>query len=293
MCFLVFIYWVRVVASNFKLKRIADGEEFILSERSLLVGRSDSCDIQVKQGHPSREHARVAERDGGVLVQDLHSTNGTFVNNKRIEVATLTHIGDVVKFGDEAFSVQSIGAPEATVLMRSLGSNAGVSASVIDDDDEDEPDADATSILELYSLPPGWDDAASGFQSTVGKLDERKREAIDRYVEKFSKTLKGKSGLFLIFFSDEDLPVFKSLIVAEGKLSWTLGRDSTCDVVYENPCISKYHANIVREAGGWFLEDVGSTNGVTLGGTRQKKIQLRDGMVLEISAVEVLIRYIS
>lgn len=280
------------MASNFKLKRIEGGEEFILSERSLLVGRSESCDIRVTKGHPSREHARVAERDGGVLVQDLHSTNGTFVNNKRIEAATLLQIGDVVKFGDEAFSVQSIHAPEATVLMRSLGSNAGVSATVIDDEDEDEPDSDATSILELYSLPPGWNDAGAGFQSAVGKLDERKKVAIDRYVEKFSKSFNGKNGIFLIFFADNDLPVFKSLVVSEGKLKWTLGRDAACDVVYENPCISKVHANITRESGGWFLEDVGSTNGVTLGGTRQKKVQLRDGMVLEISAVEVLVRYI-
>jgi len=277
------------MSSNFKLKRISDDEEFEVSEISLLVGRSESCDIKVAEGHPSREHARVAERNGAVLVEDLHSTNGTFVNNKRIEVSTMLDVGDVVKFGGEAFSVQSLSAPEATVLMRSLGNTSNLNAAVIDEVDEE--DADSTSFLEVYAMPPGWHDNED-ISGQVGTLDERKKAAIDRYLDKFRQSLKGKTGLFLIFFCDQNPPVFKSLIVKDGKAMWSFGRSSTCDISFENPCISKHHADITFGAEGWFLEDNNSTNGVALDGSKRKKIQLCDHMILAISAVEVMVRVI-
>ncbi len=279
------------MASNYKLKRISDGEEFELSEISLLVGRSESCDICITEGHPSREHARVAERGGAVLVQDLHSTNGTFVNNKRIDTEAQMQPGDVVKFGDEAFSVQSLSEPEATVIMRSLGTGSQQSVTVIEDDDEDDPDADATSILEVYAMPPGWDDGAS-FENQVGKLDDKKSAAIERYVQKFSQSLKGKTGLFLIFFSDDNPPVFKSLIVKEGVSQWQVGRSESCDVTFDNPCISKHHATISYENGIWSIEDNQSTNGLVVSGRKHKKMTLEDQMTLEISTVDVLVRFL-
>ncbi len=279
------------MSSNFKLKRISDGKEYELSETSILVGRSESCDIQITEGHPSREHARVAERDGAVLVQDLHSTNGTFVNNQKIATSAVLSVGDVVKFGDESFSVQSLTEPEATVLMRSLGAKGVMNASVIDDD-EDEDDEDSTSILEVYSMPPGWDDSAPGFASEVGKLDERKKNAIDRYIEKFSQSLKGKKGLFLIFFSDDNPPVFKSVIIKDDKNAWSFGRSEECDICFDNPCISKYHADISVSSSGWAIEDKDSTNGISHEGVQSKTLQLVDDMVIEISVVEVLVRFI-
>lgn len=280
------------MSSNFKLKRISDGVEFPLGEISLIVGRSDSCDIQISQGHPSREHARVAEREGAVLVQDLHSTNGTFVNNKRIEAAASLQPGDVVKFGDEAFSVQSLSEPEATVQMRSLGTGANVSATVIDDDDDEDEDVDATSLLEVYALPPGWDDGGT-FDDHVGKLDDKKKSAINRYIEKFNRSLKGKVGIFLIFFSDGNPPVFKTLIVKDGKESWSFGRLKNCDISFENPCISKCHANITFSAGEWMIEDGKSTNGLVCKGQKQSSIALTDNLTFEIGAVDVLVRHLT
>lgn len=280
------------MSSNFKLKRISDGVEFPLSEVSLIVGRSDSCGIQISQGHPSREHARVAEREGAVLVEDLHSTNGTFVNNKRIEAATSLQPGDVVKFGDEAFSVQSLSEPEATVQVRSLGSGANVSATVIDDEDDEDEDVDATSLLEVYALPPGWDDGGT-FDDHVGKLDDMKKSAINRYIEKFNRSLKGKVGIFLIFFSDGNPPVFKTLIVKDGKEAWTFGRLNSSDISFENPCISKCHANISFTEGEWKIDDDKSTNGLVCKGKKQRSIDLLDNLTFEIGAVDVLVRHLT
>ncbi len=279
------------MSGTFKLQRLKDGQDFMIDEVSLLMGRSELCDIKVTEGYPSREHARIAERGGKLKVQDLHSTNGTFVNNKQIEVEAELEIGDVLKIGEEVFTVQSQVEPEATILMRSLGSTHNVSATVIEDDDEDDPDDDATAMLEVYAMPPGWAES-SEISNQVGKLDDKKRAAIDKYVEKFSAAMKGKSGIFLILFSDEDPPIFKHVVMDAGKTEWVFGRSDSCDIEFNNPCVSKEHATLKFVGGeGWYLEDNKSKNGISVDGNRQQKIKLSDNLVFEISSVDVLVRF--
>ena len=42
---------------------------------------------------------------------------------------------------------------------------------------------------------------------------------------------------------------------------FTIGRDSGCDMVLPDPTVSRWHAGLRREPGGWLLDDLGSTNG--------------------------------
>lgn len=50
----------------------------------LLIGRHPSCDIVLPGAAVSRRHARVRFRDGAWILQDLNSTNGTFLNGRRV-----------------------------------------------------------------------------------------------------------------------------------------------------------------------------------------------------------------
>lgn len=50
--------------------------------------------------------------------------------------------------------------------------------------------------------------------------------------------------------------------------SFTIGRDAACDLVLLDMTVSRSHAGLRREAGGWLLSDVGSTNGTRLNGWR-------------------------
>jgi len=73
--------------------------------KTLLVGRSDECDIAIKQGLLSRKHAEIELIEGDyLLVRDLKSTNGTYVNDQRIEITQAYH-QDVIRFDDVAFEV--------------------------------------------------------------------------------------------------------------------------------------------------------------------------------------------
>lgn len=59
--------------------------------------------------------------------------------------------------------------------------------------------------------------------------------------------------------------------------SATLGRSDECDVVLRDRSISRKHARVVRTAEHWFVEDLGSTNGVTKDGQRGERFELHDG----------------
>lgn len=61
------------------------GETFLLETFSLTVGRDPVSDIVLNDPEVSRQHARFTKTDAGYNVQDLGSTNGTFVNGQRLE----------------------------------------------------------------------------------------------------------------------------------------------------------------------------------------------------------------
>jgi pSer/pThr/pTyr-binding forkhead associated (FHA) protein len=53
-------------------------------DRSLIIGRSRSCDLRLPSGDASRRHAEIFATNDGYVVQDLGSTNGTFVNGEQV-----------------------------------------------------------------------------------------------------------------------------------------------------------------------------------------------------------------
>lgn len=69
------------------------------------LGRAQTVDFVVDAALVSRVHCRFTLDDGGLGVEDLGSTNGTFVNGRRIERAPLMG-GDTVKVGRVEFSVK-------------------------------------------------------------------------------------------------------------------------------------------------------------------------------------------
>jgi hypothetical protein len=74
------------------------GESFRPAGERTRIGRSPDCEIFLDDVTVSRNHAVLIERDGRYVVEDQGSLNGTFVNRKRIESATLQE-GDEVQIG--------------------------------------------------------------------------------------------------------------------------------------------------------------------------------------------------
>jgi pSer/pThr/pTyr-binding forkhead associated (FHA) protein len=79
--------------------------EIELREGSLLAGRLPECDVMIDDGLVSRMHARISIRDESVLVEDLHSTNGVYVNGTRITHSALLREGDRLLLGTTEISL--------------------------------------------------------------------------------------------------------------------------------------------------------------------------------------------
>jgi two-component system, cell cycle response regulator len=79
------------------------GKRFPLDRQEFVLGRGTDCDIQVDRDSVSRRHAKVFLRDGTTwVVQDLGSTNGSYVNDESIQQAPLRD-GDFLKIGAAIF----------------------------------------------------------------------------------------------------------------------------------------------------------------------------------------------
>jgi diguanylate cyclase (GGDEF)-like protein len=75
------------------------GRRFALNKTEHLMGRLEDLDIPLEGEGLSRKHARIFRDQVGWLVEDLGSTNGTHVNDKRVEQAQYLNDGDLIRTG--------------------------------------------------------------------------------------------------------------------------------------------------------------------------------------------------
>jgi hypothetical protein len=78
---------------------VGEEELFVIDSTSMKIGRSPPADIVISDKSMSREHCIVGLANDELLVTDLNSTNGTYVDGERIERATILPVGSVVRLG--------------------------------------------------------------------------------------------------------------------------------------------------------------------------------------------------
>ena len=74
----------------------------------ITIGRNPGNDIPIDNLGVSKQHAKIVKHDGGYVVEDLNSTNGTFINDKRVARAVLNN-NDVVHIGKHSLQIQFSG----------------------------------------------------------------------------------------------------------------------------------------------------------------------------------------
>lgn len=79
--------------------------QFIQIDQDMLVGRHQDANIVLQSAEISRRHAALLLKDQALFIQDLNSSNGTFVNGERIAVETALKQGDVLAFASLQFEV--------------------------------------------------------------------------------------------------------------------------------------------------------------------------------------------
>lgn len=74
-------------------------------EFALTIGRSSDCDVSLDDTYLSSRHARFSNDEGDLSVEDLGSTNGTYVNEQLIKGRVHLSRGDIVQAGGVLFEV--------------------------------------------------------------------------------------------------------------------------------------------------------------------------------------------
>ena len=76
-------------------------------EEPLQVGRADACQIRLGDTYISQFHARIYPRDGAWYVEDLGSTNGTYLNQRKLTGPSELHAGDLLRLGKTTLELRA------------------------------------------------------------------------------------------------------------------------------------------------------------------------------------------
>ena len=84
-----------------------EGKLIQIKDEKFLIGRSESCQLRPKSESISRKHCVIVQKDGRVLLLDLKSRNGTFINEKPLspDKAKILKNGDMLRCGQLEFEV--------------------------------------------------------------------------------------------------------------------------------------------------------------------------------------------
>ncbi len=86
------------------------GMSFPLIGNNIIIGREEGLDISLQDPESSRRHSRISWQAGQYVIDDMGSTNGTFVNGVQITAAQVLNAGDSVGIGQTALVFQVSGA---------------------------------------------------------------------------------------------------------------------------------------------------------------------------------------
>lgn len=85
-------------------------KDFPMRGKTFTIGRREDCELRIPLPSVSRKHCKLVRGDSGLELKDLASSNGTFVNNQRVQ-ETILKAGDRVVVGPVVFIVQIDGDP--------------------------------------------------------------------------------------------------------------------------------------------------------------------------------------
>ena len=265
------------------------GEEFVLvsskGQRTALkpyqlLGRDTACDILLAEGQPSRRHAEIRIEAGKVTLCDLGSTNGSYINEGRIEanVPVALSPGDVLRFDANSFTFEAVASSNATVMRAAPVTEANATVMrpvpVIE-----KPVGTAEKPATPQSWALGGQQAVAGTQLLSGTQLEGIRASLNASV-----AAQSVDAPTLILANGKQY----RLSAAAGAGKWEIGRAATCDIVIEDGSVSNNHAQIINDGTRWKLIDLMSANGTYVNGEKGLTTYLSGGDQIRFGTVDAV-----
>ena len=227
-------------------------ERIQVTKDLMMLGRDPATDVAIEASAAvvSRRHAEIQRRDGQFILVDKGSFNGTLLNDQRITTPTPLYDGDRIQLGMGGpilrFVDPSHPAP-AGAQHAGQRAVAGVGAPAV---------APVTPVSGPLAEVAGMHTMV--VKSGSGSLQQQKPSI-------------GAGG--------GQQPQLLMQLGFNGKQQLTIGRAPDNDIHLDGLQISNHHARILNSGGQIIIEDVGSTNGVYINGTRitgRRPVQNRD-----------------
>lgn len=129
-----------------------------LGDTATTAGRGEDCQLRIKSSQVSRRHCQFFEKNGMLLVKDLGSSNGTYLNGKKIETQRVLEPGDELAIGPVKLRVEKVGQaagaakpasapkPGDTAVPSKISPGASSDEFEIDFDETPEPAAEEKTI---------------------------------------------------------------------------------------------------------------------------------------------------
>jgi pSer/pThr/pTyr-binding forkhead associated (FHA) protein len=259
---------------RFFLKKLAGGSEVEITT-DLSVGRSPENGLKLTEGNPSRNHARFTLAPDGVYVEDLKSTNGTYINGTRIEKRTRVFAKDKVRFDTEEYILRVEAPP-----------------------DPPDTDADATKMRPQSevaegngALRPRWidgDNNTDGANKTVFKsAEELRREHEEAARQRQSEGQTGPVTVPQLRIYDGAQPRVVQLLTSDpSKREWSVGSDEGREIRIQREGVSGLHAKIINAGKVWKVVDQVAANGTFVNGERVNMRYLNSGDRIDFGPVE-------
>jgi pSer/pThr/pTyr-binding forkhead associated (FHA) protein len=227
-------------ASGGRLVSLMDGKEYTVPSSGLMFGRDAACDVVVAQNEVSRRHAEIAPTEQGYVVRDM-SANGVFVNGERVQGSHRLARADVVRIGSEEFRFY------ADILAAGPTPVASRPATPAPVEPPPERAAKPTHTAMMSAPTPLAQPAYEDPRPVLATL-----EILNAGPTKGTKVLL-RTPLAHV------------------------GRGAHNDVRLNDESVSETHAKLQRRDDGWYVVDMGSTNGTYVAGTRLTGERRLDG----------------
>jgi pSer/pThr/pTyr-binding forkhead associated (FHA) protein len=83
------------------------GTRITLGEAPITIGRAEDCTLVITDDYASARHAKLVPRDGQWYVEDMGSTNGTYLDRAKVGAPTPVPLGVPIRIGRTSFELRS------------------------------------------------------------------------------------------------------------------------------------------------------------------------------------------
>ena len=239
-------------SNSFKLTLLSSQtitpEVFELANSEIIIGRDENADLTITSQAVSRRHARLIREEDGYVLEDLGSSNGTFINGQKISGRRALKSGDQIRLGRVVTLIYE--APKSEVSKTSIESGL--------------PEPARTVVREAPGVPLGAMQTMIGEGPSVSQVDAGPPE-------------------FVVAIAGENPQTH----ILTGQ-SMTIGRLEGNDILIPSPLISRHHARLDKVDGGYRLTmSPDATNPILFEGRELEGPRaLRHGDILRIGSLD-------